>query len=1366
MAIPSLLNTFVDETYQRLVQTTGSGAEFADGLGNPITFGTTPTGSLLVTASVTSNTITFTKGDGSTFPITVNTGSATAIDNYVTTSSFNAFTSSINSFTSSYNSGSFTGSFTGQLIGTASWAVSSSQAISSSYAANGGVTQLLAGPNITLSPTNGLGQVTITAAGGGTSYNTATGSYGSFYDTTTQSASLANTGYPMSLNTTDISNGVAISGSNNTYIKTTNAGIYNVQFSAQLARSVGSGTETVLIWLRKNGLNLSWTNTEVTFAGGTNIRQVAAWNWFVSSAANDAYEIMWSTTSTNIVINASTTPDPDVPSVIATVNRVDQFLSNTGSFSGSFNGSFTGSLFGTASWATNAITSSYPIAVTGSTLYSIAPLSTNNPSPANNIILGESASAEATSGQSIFIGTQAGYKANAGSSIIIGSAAGYNALYPGYCTFVGLNAGALADYVGYSNFIGISAGFRAVNASYSNFLGQNAGYDAANASYSTLIGYQAGYNRRWNAFAGIGRNNIIIGTNITLEEGRQDSINIGGILFATGSYFNTGSVPFSGSAGGKIGINVITPTRNFEVSGSVAFNSLTTANQSNVVTIDTATGQLYYTASSAFGGTGSPIAVTGSTLYSTSPLSTLNPKTSNNIFFGTGSGDNLANVSNSIFLGPYAGQSAIYANNSNFLGYEAGRLSTNASQSNFLGYRAGYYAFYPHNSNFFGREVGNAAHYANNSNFLGNQAGSQATYANNSNFIGSFAGYNGTYADNSNFLGQNAGVNASNASGSNFLGNTAGYQATDANSSNFLGTNAGDSATYANNSNFLGTNAGISANQANNSNFLGLNAGSGSTSAFKSNFLGGDAGILATDANGSNFLGYTAGSKATRAFQSNFLGPMAGRSATDANNSNFLGYQAGDSATNANNSNFLGQSAGAGANSANISNFFGQNAGFQASSAGSSNFLGFKAGEYATNANSSNFLGNSAGINATTAQDSNFLGSAAGGYALNAEGSNFFGPNAGYYAINANRSVFIGVNSGLYSGRASYSTLIGYNAGRNYTNNFALGVKSNNIIIGTNITLEQDRQDSINIGGIIFGTGSYSTITGNPFSGSANGKIGINIINPQYSLDVSGSSRLRNGLIANSAVSFPDLTDVGSNYVVTYDPLSGQLYYTGSAAFVSGASAGQNPGGVTYNVQYNNAGNFAGDSGFTYRPNNELVVSGAAVLFPTLTEVNQSYVVTYNTSSGQLYYTASSAIGGGGGGGGGDKITITNLAPATSQSIATITPEAINGGYRYCGVQYYIEITDGGDPAIIYNSRSGKLMLNIPHDYSTTTFKFPLIDESTEYYPGNYNYTGDTTTEYVTFKAYWDSGTNHVNLDIINNDPNLFANFYSQNVSI
>jgi hypothetical protein len=46
--------------------------------------GSTDTGSLLKTASVNLNTITFTKGDGSTFPITVNTGSGGGGPSYIT----------------------------------------------------------------------------------------------------------------------------------------------------------------------------------------------------------------------------------------------------------------------------------------------------------------------------------------------------------------------------------------------------------------------------------------------------------------------------------------------------------------------------------------------------------------------------------------------------------------------------------------------------------------------------------------------------------------------------------------------------------------------------------------------------------------------------------------------------------------------------------------------------------------------------------------------------------------------------------------------------------------------------------------------------------------------------------------------------------------------------------------------------------------------------------------------------------------------------------------------------------------------------------------------------------------------------------
>jgi hypothetical protein len=50
----------------------------------------------------------------------------------------------------------------------ASYADSSSYALTASYAENGGVTRLIAGSNITLSPSGGTGIVTISASSGGT----------------------------------------------------------------------------------------------------------------------------------------------------------------------------------------------------------------------------------------------------------------------------------------------------------------------------------------------------------------------------------------------------------------------------------------------------------------------------------------------------------------------------------------------------------------------------------------------------------------------------------------------------------------------------------------------------------------------------------------------------------------------------------------------------------------------------------------------------------------------------------------------------------------------------------------------------------------------------------------------------------------------------------------------------------------------------------------------------------------------------------------------------------------------------------------------------------------------------------------------
>ena len=282
-------------------------------------------------------------GDGNS--VTIN---ATIPDIYVLTSSFN-------SFTSSYSTGSFAGSFTGSLLGTSSWATN---AVTSSYALNGGVTKITAGTGINISPTTGLGNVTINSTAA--SYNTATGSYGSFFDTGSYLATSTTAIYSMSLNTTDISNGVYIDPTDNTKIRFTNAGVYNVQFSAQFSNSDNVGVDTT-IWVRKNDVgsvndipDTAGVTSVPPFKAGKNGQIISGWNYYITVAANDYIQLLWTVDVANKItletLPAGVTPThPRVPSLILTAQRVDTFLSNTGSFSGSFTGNFTGSLLGTAS---------------------------------------------------------------------------------------------------------------------------------------------------------------------------------------------------------------------------------------------------------------------------------------------------------------------------------------------------------------------------------------------------------------------------------------------------------------------------------------------------------------------------------------------------------------------------------------------------------------------------------------------------------------------------------------------------------------------------------------------------------------------------------------------------------------------------------------------------------------------------------------------------------------------------------------------------------------------------------------------------------------------------------------------------------
>jgi hypothetical protein len=224
------------------------------------------------------------------------------------------------------------------------------------------------------------------------------------------------------------------------------------------------------------------------------------------------------------------------------------------------------------------------------------------------------------------------------------------------------------------------------------------------------------------------------------------------------------------------------------------------------------------------------------------------------------------------------------------------------------------------------------------------------------------------------------------------------------------------------------------------------------------------------------------------------------------------GYQAGYQATNAPNSVMLGVQAGYQATSAVESAFIGYTAGYKATSAARCVFIGYSAGGMGSvstpTLTDSYFIGYTAGQSAKNASYSLMIGNAAGQGSTNASDSIFIGRFAGQACANAACSNFLGYSAGQGNTNASYSNLFGYNVGALGELGYELG--SNNIIIGTNITLPNATANSMNIGGVLFGSGFYATTTGDPsYAAVSAGRIGIGIVSPTTTLDVAGTTHLQ-----------------------------------------------------------------------------------------------------------------------------------------------------------------------------------------------------------------------------------------------------------------
>lgn len=239
----------------------------------------------------------------------------------------------------------------------------------------------------------------------------------------------------------------------------------------------------------------------------------------------------------------------------------------------------------------STIISNYPISVTGSTLYSTAPAAGLQFNTTNSIYLGDYAGYNAlNTKESNFFGYYAGKDAvDAYRSNFLGWSAGELATRAISSNFIGYLSGYSASAALYGNFIGDSSGYGAVSASDSIFIGRSAGGSAKFSYGSIFIGAQAGDGVKSGSYSiylgyhagqpgageiGAGNNNIIIGTNVGIPQNSQNKLNIGGVIFGTGLYSNTGGYPFTGSAMGNIGINQPSPQYTLDVSGSVGISTL------------------------------------------------------------------------------------------------------------------------------------------------------------------------------------------------------------------------------------------------------------------------------------------------------------------------------------------------------------------------------------------------------------------------------------------------------------------------------------------------------------------------------------------------------------------------------------------------------------------------------------------------------------------------------------------------------------------------------------------------------------------------------------------------------------------------
>lgn len=144
--------------------------------------------------------------------------------------------------------------------------------------------------------------------------------YGSFYDTTSQVATVINTATAITFNSTDLTRGVYL-GTPTSRVYVDTPGIYNFDTSFQLDKTSG-GVGLFFLWFRLNGVDVPDSASQIRIQGNDS-EIFSSLNYFFDLNAGDYVEIMFSVDdlSVELLAEVATAPHPGIPSIILTVSN-------------------------------------------------------------------------------------------------------------------------------------------------------------------------------------------------------------------------------------------------------------------------------------------------------------------------------------------------------------------------------------------------------------------------------------------------------------------------------------------------------------------------------------------------------------------------------------------------------------------------------------------------------------------------------------------------------------------------------------------------------------------------------------------------------------------------------------------------------------------------------------------------------------------------------------------------------------------------------------------------------------------------------------------------------------------------------------